>query len=218
MQVFKAMGDPYLFMFMGIYYTRTLLELNRPEEAREILQEGLSEVKAADNRWLTALGMEYLARIARSTGDDPETQRLLSESVELHRQVGDPWSLGLALLELSRDQLQRGDFANSEKHALEALGLTVSTGSTPISLESLMILATLCARQGQASEALTLLETILQHPASKQATRDQAECLRSELAASDTGMDWEAARSAAQPSGFAALMQTRFGLRITLPG
>ncbi|NLG97658.1 MAG: helix-turn-helix transcriptional regulator [Chloroflexi bacterium] len=113
--------------------------------------------------------------LERLSGDTAEVGRLLEESVHLHREVGDPWSLTLSLLEMSRYKLQCADYSGAEQHALEAIRMSDATGSAPIALEGLGILAAICAEQGLNAESLCIVQYILQHPSTKQDTREQVQ-------------------------------------------
>jgi predicted ATPase/transcriptional regulator with XRE-family HTH domain len=212
MKHFWADGDPYLTLFIGIYYCRTLMVLNRLDEAQSMLQDGLRGIQETGNRWLTALGLEYLARVARVSGDDRETLRLLEESVQLHREVGDPWSLALALLELSRYKLSSSDLNSAEHYILEALKMAIETNSTPVTTEGLGILAAICAERGLKVEALCMLKYILQHPSSKQDTRDHAASLHGAITATLDATQQATVQKSMLPACFEGLMKERFGI------
>ena len=208
----QAEGDPEINMLMVIYYTRTLLARNRLEEARALLMEGLKQVQETGNRWLTGLGLEYLARIARAAGQDREALRLMEESILLHREVGDQWSLSLGLVELCRALLRASAYGLAEQHALEALKIALDTGYTPIALEALVILASVDAGQGRTAEAMILITHILQHPASKQDTREQAEALRSEIATGLAPTQMSELEERARMKAFEAFLNERYGI------
>jgi hypothetical protein len=89
-------------MLIMLYYSRTLLVLNELEEAEALLKEGLQHVQETGNRWMTAVGLDYLGKIAGVSGDENEARRLFYESITLHRAVNDLWSLSLSLIEFSR--------------------------------------------------------------------------------------------------------------------
>jgi predicted ATPase/transcriptional regulator with XRE-family HTH domain len=211
-KICQAEGDPEMIAFMGIYYSRTLLALNRLAEARLLLMDGLKNVQETGNRWLMALGMEYLARIARTEGDDREASRLLEESIQLHRAVGDRWSLSLALIELSRFLLKAGETQAAEQHTLEALQIVTAAGYTPIALEGFAILAAISAQQGLVGEAVLLIQHILQHPATKSDTRAQAQELRDAIAASTAADHLQTLENEALSASIEAWIQARYGL------
>lgn len=210
MQVLIRADDPYLILFIGTYYSHTMMALHRLEEAHALLEGGLQGIRGTGNRWMMALGLESLAQGAQLSGNAAEAGSLLEESLRLHREVGDPWSLTVALLDRSRYNLWQADFPGAEQDVLEALHLTAETGSAHLALEGLAVLAQLCAKQGRPAEALALARFALAHPASKPATRAAADALRAAAAAE---LDAERLEEA-QKINLDALMQARFAMHL----
>lgn len=203
-------GDPEMSMLVLLYYSRTLLVLNKLDEAEMLLKEGLQHVQETGNRWMTAVGLDYLGRIARASGDERKARRLLGESIVLHREVNDLWSLSLSLIELSRLMHHLGEDGAAEQHIREVLKITAETGYTSIALEAMSLLAAITVRQGQTSKALLMLAYILQHPASSEGTRAQAEALRAEITTAIDLAQWEKAQNEIQASPFDQFLKKQF--------
>ncbi len=97
---------------------------------------------------------------------------------------------------------------------MEALQLTARTGSLPNAMEGLGVLATMCAQQGLDAEAFCLAGHVLQHPASKQDTRQLAEELQARILASGGSARQKAAQQIGRPVSLEVVMQQRFGFRL----
>jgi tetratricopeptide (TPR) repeat protein len=202
------MGDPYLTLLIGIYFSRTAQAVGQLTEAQNVLYEGLRFAQETGNRWGVGLVLERLAVIAQATGDNDEARRLLEESVALQREIGDGWSLSWALNALSRLALTQLDLAEAERYAVEALTIVMAADNTMNALDTLATLTAVRAQQGLNEVALEMALQILQHPASTQDAKNRVESLRVELAAHLTPQQLEAVQVRVQADNLEAFVTT----------
>lgn len=194
----RDMGDPHVTLLTGILFSQTLQAMGRLGEAQDLLHEGLKIARQTDNRWGIGLGLEQMAMLAQSAGDHLQARRWLEQSVALHREVGDLWSLSRALTAQCRLELAQQDLAVAERCALEAFKTAVEVRYNLNALDALASLAEVYARQGRRQPALKLALVLLQHPAAPQNTREHAARLRADLEAHLSPAQIQAARAQAQ--------------------
>jgi len=211
-EICREMEDPQLTAFMGIYYARTMMALNRSSEVKPQLQEWLNKVKATGNRWLTALVLNFLSKIYQIEGQAAEARPLLEESIQINREVGDRWSLAIALIDLSHLTRISFDYATSEQSSLEAFRLMAQAGYNPTALDALKALAECLAQQAKAADALILIDQILNHPSCRQETISQTEILKAQVAEQITEPVNQLSHYAQE--NFNSFMLDRFGISL----
>jgi predicted ATPase/class 3 adenylate cyclase len=96
--------------------------------------------------------------LAYLQGDYDAAFSFHEESLILHRQVGNPQSVGYAANNLANAAMQQGDYARARSLYEEALGLARGSGDIRGSALALINLADVVARQGDLETARSLFE------------------------------------------------------------
>lgn len=115
--------------------------------------------------------------------DYPEAERLLRESLALHRQGGDRGGLASTLNNLGLLAFQLNDFVAAQAHFHEALQISSEMQTLPELLDALIGLALLMNKEGHGARAVELVAFALHHPSCEQETKDRAQALLAELQA-----------------------------------
>ncbi|PKO16591.1 MAG: hypothetical protein CVU39_07150 [Chloroflexi bacterium HGW-Chloroflexi-10] len=194
----QSIGDPYLTILMGAYYSHTAQVVGHLLETQDLFSESLRIARESGNRWGIGTGLMIMSTIARLQGNDLEARSLLEESVVLNREVGDLWSLAWALNDLSFLSLKQGDLQTAERCVLEAFTSMVEAGNPVVALEALVILASIRSQSGMNLDAFEITVYILQNPSITTESRNRAEKLQAEIAAMLTASEIETARACAQ--------------------
>jgi tetratricopeptide (TPR) repeat protein len=142
------------------------------------------------NRWGMGLGLEQLAGIAQSAGDYEEARRLLEESVALHREIGDPWSLTRALNAISQLALVQSNLAEAERYALAAIKTAMEVHLN--ALDAISTLAEVHAWQEKYQSAFEIGQIILKHAGSSADAGNRAAQLLAEIEGKFTAKQVEA--------------------------
>jgi predicted ATPase/transcriptional regulator with XRE-family HTH domain len=205
----RSNGSPRNIGSCLIVYSSLLGALNQYEQARQMLRESLAIGRADKDQWVIATCLLRLSLLATAqeeadlvdarVGDESRialyrelAQAMAEESIVLYRELGDGWSLAIAHTHLGEIFAARGMNSEARRQFLEAIQAAAEAQIAPETLKALLGLAFLDIVEGRRESALGLLNSILQHPAAVQKTRDSAEKLRAELEAQLTPEQIEA--------------------------
>lgn len=140
------------------------------------------------------------------TGSYPRAWELYSQGLEVATALGDLWFSALGFTCLIGLARFIHNLARAEHAWQEALRLANETGVTFITLEALVGLASLQARQGETESALEWLLLVMSHPACLQETRQRAAPLCRDLETQLAGQQMEAARDRVQAKTLEAVV------------
>jgi predicted ATPase/DNA-binding XRE family transcriptional regulator len=198
MELCNNIKDPYMTLLVSALFSRTLLAQGNLIEAQSLLSNNLQIARESDNRWGMGLALEQLAGIAQSLGNHAEARRMLEESVALDRDVGDPWSLSRALNSLSQIALIQSDLLRAEESVIQAVMVAAKIEHKTNALEALVTLAEVHVRQKRHSDALEIVQFVLEDSASPHRAKAHAEKIRAEAESHFTSEQLEAIRSRVQ--------------------
>ncbi|MCB0165406.1 MAG: hypothetical protein KDI79_14350, partial [Anaerolineae bacterium] len=155
--------------------------------------------------------LEQMAIVTQVSGNEAEARRLLAESIDQFRDVGDTWFLSRTLTLAGYLALAVGEVEQAYDLFRQAGQVAVATQAPPNILAALAGLAEWSARGGQPERALEIVLHVLRHPAGTQDAKDRAETLRTELAAQLTPQQVAAIEDRVQAGDFEAMMQEVLG-------
>lgn len=112
-------------------FLKELLAASKPSNARgedvtvrQVLDEGVEKVRSElDEPALKASLLEIMGDVYTDLGDFQQAEQLLLESIDIHRETGDPLALAAALDEFAQLLRSRGDWQATIPVHEEALGL-----------------------------------------------------------------------------------------------
>ncbi|HEX8993291.1 MAG TPA: tetratricopeptide repeat protein, partial [Anaerolineales bacterium] len=193
LSIARGLGDPLLIAHVLSYLGRTTQMLGEYAEAEKQLRESIDVARGISYRSGIGLGLDALALLMNVQGKYGEARAHFQESVNLFREVGDRYRearvrnhQGTNFMALELDSEAREAFRH-------ALAICHERGYIPSTLDALMGLARLAARQNCNREALELAIYVQQHPVSTEEAKDAAASLRMELESRFSGEDVEAA-------------------------
>lgn len=139
--------------------------------------------KALDHTHGAATTLANAGQLALKQGQHDDAYRLLSESLALKRAQKDARGTAVALVGLGAVSLETGAYGQAQAELSEGLALAQSCGDVKVTLEGLSVLAALATRQGHPQAAAATLAFILNHKATVQEVRDNAELFMAEAEA-----------------------------------
>jgi ATP/maltotriose-dependent transcriptional regulator MalT len=150
-----------------------LLLTGKPSEAVALLQEGLSIVEELGEKSTLVWLLNTLALAHLELGDLKRAQESADQALAAAGDAEGLSYLAYALLMQGRVAAKRGD-PQGEAHFLQALERFWRCQQLPLVLRILAHLAEFWLQQGRTSEATSILDVVLNHPATEQATREHA--------------------------------------------
>ena len=97
-----------------------------------------------------------LGGVALARGDPELAQRLLDESIEVHRRAGERWGLGILLANAAALRLNRGELDHARRQATEGLSLGQELEDPRGTAWGLEVLASVLVEAGRAEDAARL--------------------------------------------------------------
>lgn len=150
------------------------------EKARNYLEESLAICRQTGYRHGMGRAMGNLAENARWRGDYQEAIRWGLLAVEMDRSVGNRLNLGVCLVNLGYACIAASD-TRAKGFLREALETSAAIGAPSLALYVLVGFAHLAARCGETREALEFLGLAVNHPASNEDTKRDAQVPLTEL-------------------------------------
>jgi len=181
LHISQAVGDRVGAAISLVYLADNLTALEKYEEAGQRYQDGLVLAGELGDPGMTAMCYDGQAKIAAALGNHAEAEELFERSFALAAEMGDQWRLVEALTGLGHAALALGDARQSRRCFRDALGGAMDAGYVPLGLDALVGLAHFLSTENQPQRAVEFLALSLQHPATRQATKDRAQNLLSEL-------------------------------------
>ena len=143
-------------------------------EATKLIQESLAIYKAIGNKQGIAIALNNLGYILYRQGDYSTAKQLITESLSLRREIGFPRGIAVGLNNLGHVTAALKEYDICKSCYYEALQLATTIEAVPLTLGALGGLAIPYHSQGKIERALTLLNLVLQHPASTKETKERA--------------------------------------------
>ncbi|MCB0176521.1 MAG: tetratricopeptide repeat protein, partial [Anaerolineae bacterium] len=207
----RVMGDIRLISFIGSHLAHTLQALGRVSEGLGLLRENLRLAIDTTDRLGIGVTLEQMAIATQAGGNEAEARRLLAESIDQFRDVGDTWFLSRTLTLAGYLALAVGEADQAYDLFRQAGQVAVATQALPNILAALAGLAEWSARGGQSERALEIVLHILRHPAGTQDVKDRADTLRTELEEQLTPQQVAAVQDRVQAGDFEAMRQDVLG-------
>ncbi|HJW84241.1 MAG TPA: tetratricopeptide repeat protein, partial [Anaerolineae bacterium] len=150
--------------------------------ARYLYEESLGIQAEINDLRGAAVSLANLGDVVQELGKLEEAKRIRQESLDIRREIGDRHGVAYDLHKLGETTAALGQWPEASDYYLQALQLSMEVKVIPVVLNTLVGMAVLWSNQGKSTQALTLLEFVLNHPATEREARDRAEPLRAELA------------------------------------
>jgi predicted ATPase/DNA-binding SARP family transcriptional activator len=157
------------------------------EESLTLFQEIGYQVLIGDALW----GLGDTAFVMREFG---EAEKRYQEALAVFTDVGSNWGVAISCHKLGNAAMAVGDCVEAEQRYQQTLEIATDRQYLGLSLDTLVRLATLRARQGDRKEALELVALVLHHPANSKAIVDEARRLLNALRAEMTPDVFDAAQ------------------------
>jgi hypothetical protein len=122
-----------------------------------------------------------------------EAKRLYNEGLAISKELGDQWNIALSLNHLGQITHALGELQEAKQYFLTALKTAMEAQAAPITLDALVGLVILLVKEqadtaqsklANKEQAMEWLALVLNHPASRQDTKNRASQLLAELPSS----------------------------------
>ncbi|MCW5851814.1 MAG: AAA family ATPase [Anaerolineae bacterium] len=100
----RVIGQALLTMGAGVLWQ------GQPGPARMLLEQSLTHLRQADDRWGQAAALAWLGEVARGAEQYAEASEAYAESLRLFQQLGDPWGECWPLIGQAHLALQQRDY------------------------------------------------------------------------------------------------------------
>jgi predicted ATPase/transcriptional regulator with XRE-family HTH domain len=193
LKIWRDIGDLRGLVFCMLYLSQTAQALGYYDEVETILQESNAISHQKTDRWAHAFGLDLLGHLAIKRGQVQAARDFFGQSLALSQEIGDQWAATQTMIHLGEAQLALDDLAGAQQLFRQAYDNARQAHWLPIILE--VMIASL-SRGGEvtAETKMAVLLAVLAHSATNQATRQRAEQMRDELAATLDPKQIEAAQ------------------------
>jgi predicted ATPase/DNA-binding SARP family transcriptional activator/Tfp pilus assembly protein PilF len=155
--------------------------LEKYAEARSFYQESLQICCEIGDQTGQAIALSNLGEVAYALGAHHEAQEFYQEGLTIGRNIQDQWTIMACLNNLGEIACALENIEEAKPYFAEAIKIAAETQTLTALLKVLVNLAVLLAKQGQTDRAAELLGLARRHPASEQATQEQADRLLDEM-------------------------------------
>jgi tetratricopeptide (TPR) repeat protein len=187
LDVSRAIGNAWATAYSLDFLSTVAYAQGAYGESEKLLNEGLALSQNVGDRFTTAYGLNGLGLVRKALGDHSAAKQHLQHSVTIWREIGDQASLAQSLSILGEILLESGKKAEAQECFLEALTLARSASLVPITLDALLGIAKLRAKEGSHDLALSIVSHIKDHPSGTRVMKTSAEDLYSTLLQSSGG-------------------------------
>lgn len=157
----------------------------RPAIAKDIQRIGEECLRLAEicgDTWLRACVSGFLlGNINRVLGHYTDAKRRYEQGRRLFEEVDQSWSMGAVDRILGITAHEMKDYAAAHQYYLSSLRVYTANGQVHEQLATLAFMVELLIEEGYKEKAVELMTVVIDHPASFNATRAEAEILRQQL-------------------------------------
>ncbi len=161
----RALNNHILELYVISRLGSLLISQRQIAAARTLYEEACDLARRLNNPERLASALNNLGEVDRLEGRYAEARERYREALHLQREVGNPSAGSIALLNLGWIAVEMNDGSEAERLFTEVLQRSSELRAWPQTLEAIIGLADLRARQGDVSQALAWLGAIQQHPA-----------------------------------------------------
>ena len=199
-EAWRKTGDLRFTAFGLTSLSLGAMAAHKYDEARAALEESIAINSSLGDR--TGLGNAYrgLGLVEQAQGRHVQAIASFERSHHFFSELGARWDIARLLSEMGRSEFAFGNDMEAERLWRESLRLSMETQGILTALDVLVDFAGINAKRGDTQHALQLALISLNHPASIQSTRVQAEKLIEELKEKMSMEEWESAKKLAEKS------------------
>jgi predicted ATPase len=194
----RAVGDPRFTAYGLNFLGQSALALGRFDEARRAFEESVELNSSVGARWNLGHAFQGLGAVAQALGEHRRAVEWFIKAVDTFTELGGRFYIGQGLAQMGRSQFALGHDDEAVRSWRESLRIAAEIHGMPVLLESLVGIASLRVKRGNARSALELLLVVLNRPAGDQDIRNRAEAMRLELEARLTPQQIADAQTQAQ--------------------
>jgi len=179
----RGIGDSRLIILGIGTLSRVDIESGDPKSALTLLEEGQQIAAETGDYFAITLALHRMAIATQAIQDYSNARHLFLKSIEFYRKISDYWGLSRCLTRYGQFLLEIGAVEESGEPLLEALGIANAAGATPVMVESLINLAMLKNRLGDAGYAIQILDLLIEYPNTSQPILERASAQKAEVLA-----------------------------------
>jgi len=206
-EAWRRTGDMRFTAFGLTSLSLGAMAVHKYDEAQAALEESIAINTSLGDR--TGLGYAYrgLGLVEQAQGKHTQALSSFEKSHKFFTELGARWDIARLLSEMGRSEFALGNDLEAERLWRESLRLSMETQGTLTTLDVLVDVAGINAKRGDTQHALHLALISLNHPASIQSTRAQAEKIIEELKEKTSMEEIETAKRLANESALESVIE-----------
>jgi tetratricopeptide (TPR) repeat protein len=174
----------------GIAFSLTSLgqvafALTEYRQAEQLFRESLEIRRQINDRRGIAICYSDLGDVALALGAYAEAKQRHQEGLDIFAEIGNQWGSTNAVTKLGEVAWNEGEYQVARRYLVEALRTATEIQATPLILNTLVGVAMVLVKTGQAERALEILALIMHNPNSSRENQNKAAGLLTELVAAE---------------------------------
>ena len=178
LSIWRELENLRFIAFALNFLSPIAIQLGQLDDAQDYLEESLAISTQIHDRWGIGTALGRLGVLALLNKDIPTAKVQLEKSLALFTELGAKWDIAWALTNLGKVAVSSDDYLEAKRLFLRAIQLLLEVQAMPQALDAALELADCLAHDGEIASALGVVLHILMHPATTQATSQQAESLK----------------------------------------
>jgi predicted ATPase/DNA-binding SARP family transcriptional activator/Tfp pilus assembly protein PilF len=174
MRIFAEMNNKVGMGNVCAGLCQAAFRLGQVDAARKYGRECLRMYREAGDYWGVAIALNNLGRMAAEQGDYAQATTLYQEAVTTYERVGVKSGLANTLGNLGEVCIEKSEYTQARVYLHRALQISCEIGAVPATLKSLVVFASLLAKEGDVVEALELLAFAVDQSAVSEDIREMA--------------------------------------------
>jgi tetratricopeptide (TPR) repeat protein len=176
-------------------------------EARRLFEAGLAQFEAIDFAWGIAYTLTSLGLSVDALGEHHEARALHERALAICRQIGHKWGMAYSLTNLANSCFACYAFADTKKHLIEALRITLDIQTLPQGLDAIASYGRLMSTAGANDYAVELFTHVLENPLTEAETQVRVRDYLSTAQLALSGHELEEAQTRAREKTFADIAE-----------
>lgn len=183
----RLIGDRWGTVFSLNYLGRVARRQGEAVEARRLFEESMAISRSLGDRRGVAASLSNLGRLAENEGDLATAAEYYHQSLALYQEIHNLSGIASVHTELGDLAYRQGDHDEARRQLHTALAIAQDLRSTRQRLNTLLSIAALSCKTGDAETAAPILQVIRHHPASGRARQERAQRLLAGLTGQSPG-------------------------------
>lgn len=181
LSIWRELGNARFIAFALNFLSPIAIQLGRLEDAQDFLEESLALSTQIHDRWGMGTSLGRLGTLALLRNDPGGAKSKLEKSLALFTDLGARWDIAWALTQLGKAAIASEEWGQANDLLKRAIKLSLEAQALPQAIDAALELTDCFVHQERYEEAMTLLLSAMEHPASTEEAKQRADELKSKL-------------------------------------